>query len=309
MSDHGTVCLLRCDSNSHPDLVLPHSQEVVLGRGDKTKIVDRRCSRTQLKLVADCQKKRVVVTQLGLNQSSCNDKAIGVGNNITLYYKDTLCFLEGKHRHIIMFNPPPSPGKKRQAEERDVPLSSSPTKKLKPAKPVPWLDTSSGRLVAGDDGKGGEWRELAGGKFYVRMVNSDLGGEKIAAFDIDGTLITTQSGRVFPKDINDWRVKVVEVGSSLLEIFCSDHLPRSARQVEEASKRGLQAGLHHQPGRHRFREADTDSVPAEAEQHPHGKGLTLKLPLVRAGLARETVHCQQGRAALDGRRQTSEFQQ
>ena len=44
-------------------------------------------------------------------------------------------------------------------------------------------------------------------------------------------------------------------------------------------------------------------------QHPHGKGLTLKLPLVRAGLARETVHCQQGRAALDGRRQTSEFQQ
>ena len=206
MSDHGTVCYLHCVSNSHPDIVLPHSEEVVLGRGEKTKIDDRRCSRTQLKLVADCLKKRVVVTQLGLNPSSCNDEAIGVGNDVTLHYKETLCFLEGKHRHIIMFNPPPSPGQKRPAEEKDVALSTPPTKKLKAA-PVPWLDTSPGRLVAGDDGKGGEWREVAGGKFYVRMVSSDGGGEKIAAFDIDGTLITTQSGRVFPKDINDWRVR------------------------------------------------------------------------------------------------------
>ena len=211
MSDLGTVCFLRCVSNSHPDIVLPHSQEVVLGRGVKTKIVDQRCSRTQLKLVADCQKKRVIVTQLGLNPSSCNDKVIGVGNDATLYYKETLCFLEGTHRHIIIFNPPPSPGQKRPAEEEDVPLSTPPPKKLKPAGPggslpVPWLDGSPGRLVAKDDGKGGEWREVAGGKLYVRRVDSDLGGEKIAAFDIDWTLIATQSGRVFPKDINDWRV-------------------------------------------------------------------------------------------------------
>ena len=58
----------------------------------------------------------------------------------------------------------------------------------------------------GDDGQGGEWREVAEGKMFVRMLKEDAGGEKIAAFDIDGTIITTQSGRVFPKDINDWRV-------------------------------------------------------------------------------------------------------
>ena len=28
---------------------------------------------------------------------------------------------------------------------------------------------------------------------------------QIAGFDIDGTIITTQSGRVFPKDMTDWK--------------------------------------------------------------------------------------------------------
>ena len=221
MSDEGTVCYLRCVSNSHPDIVLPHSQEVVLGRGEKTKIVDKRCSRTQLKLVADCLKKKVVVTQLGLNPSSCNDEQIGVGIDVTVYYKETLCFLEGKHKHIIIFNPPPSPGQKRQTEEMQPaskklkPSTDSPSKP-KPSRPVPWLDASLGRLVEGDDGKGGEWREIAGGKMYVRLVQGDLGGQKIAAFDLDWTIIATQSGRVFPKDIHDWRVSAGGAGGWIL---------------------------------------------------------------------------------------------
>ena len=240
MSDPGTVCFLRCLSNTHPDIVLPHSQEVVLGRGAETKIVDQRCSRTQLKFVADCREKKVVVTQLGLNPSGCSkDKQIGVGNDVTIYHKETLSFLEGKHQHIIIFDPPPTPGQKRQVEEMPAtkklkPSTDSPSK---PSPPAPWLDANLGRLVEGDDGRGGEWREIAGGKMYVRLVNSEAGGEKIAAFDLDWTIIATQSGRVFPKDINDWRVSGGEGdGEWILIIFCSDHLPRSARPVEEVGQ-------------------------------------------------------------------------
>ena len=106
-----------------------------------------------------------------------------------------------------MFNPPPS--KKRKVDEKETKLSAmSPSKKNKasPSDPV-LLDRSLGRLESDDDGNGGEWRNIAGGRLYVRLPKDDPGGEKIAAFDIDGTLITTQSGNVFPKDENDWRVR------------------------------------------------------------------------------------------------------
>lgn len=34
---------------------------------------------------------------------------------------------------------------------------------------------------------------------------------KIAAFDMDGTIITTQSGKVFPIDEKDWKINCPEV--------------------------------------------------------------------------------------------------
>ena len=41
---------------------------------------------------------------------------------------------------------------------------------------------------------------------------------KIAAFDMDGTLITTASGRVFAKDRDDWKMAFPEVPGRLKEL-------------------------------------------------------------------------------------------
>ena len=92
------------------------------------------------------------------------------------------------------------------------------TKKQRTVGRVPWFDDSLGDVVSDNDGRGGEWRKLAEGRLFVRLVEGDGGSSKIAAFDIDGTIITTQSGRVFPKDEHDWRILYPEVPGKLKKL-------------------------------------------------------------------------------------------
>ena len=75
-----------------------------------------------------------------------------------------------------------------------------------------------GSLVTEDDGKDGEWREVAGGKLFVRIDKNGSDSSKVAAFDIDGTLITTKSGRVFPLDEHDWKIIYSEVPGKLKQL-------------------------------------------------------------------------------------------
>ncbi|KAF2356691.1 Polynucleotide 3'-phosphatase [Trinorchestia longiramus] len=64
----------------------------------------------------------------------------------------------------------------------------------------------------------GSWKSVEGGDLLV--FNGDLpsGSEKVAAYDIDGTLITTQSGRVFATDYHDWKIIYSEVPGKLKEM-------------------------------------------------------------------------------------------
>ena len=50
------------------------------------------------------------------------------------------------------------------------------------------------------------WESFHDGKIHVLNAGDVCGSEKIAAYDMDGTIITTKSGRVFPIDSKDWRL-------------------------------------------------------------------------------------------------------
>lgn len=56
-------------------------------------------------------------------------------------------------------------------------------------------------------------------------MNSDLNKftkpniDKVASFDLDGTLITTKSGRVFPKDANDYKYAFLNVETKLEQLI------------------------------------------------------------------------------------------
>ncbi|XP_055536336.1 uncharacterized protein F21D5.5-like isoform X2 [Wyeomyia smithii] len=63
------------------------------------------------------------------------------------------------------------------------------------------------------------WEEIDGKQLYVFHSKGLMSSEKIAAYDMDGTLIKTKSGNVFPKTIDDWQLAFSEVPGKLKSLL------------------------------------------------------------------------------------------
>ncbi|XP_067144815.1 uncharacterized protein F21D5.5 [Centruroides vittatus] len=62
------------------------------------------------------------------------------------------------------------------------------------------------------------WEEEDDGKLFVYTHEKVEAKSKIAAFDLDHTIITTKSGRVFPVDTHDWRIMYSEIPAKLKKL-------------------------------------------------------------------------------------------
>lgn len=64
-----------------------------------------------------------------------------------------------------------------------------------------------------------KWDSIEHNKCLVFTTKGVVGSEKIAAYDMDNTLIKTMSGNVFPKSIDDWQINLSEVPGKLKKLY------------------------------------------------------------------------------------------
>ncbi|CAI9568119.1 unnamed protein product [Staurois parvus] len=273
-------CFLESVDKKHSPIELRDGVAVILGRSPLTCIADRKCSKTQVELVANIEKRVVRVTQLGPNPTTIGEVNLKQGESTLMNGDQTLYMVNSLYPYILVFNnesphnltmaakpktmnkkrgPAASPKKtitdffggaaskspkksqkveddklepsskrtKRQeselgaAEDSDEEISS----KLKEFQEIAArasntnikISSDSPEVLTGRICSKDSWEEH--GKLLVFNKKGVQASSKIAGFDIDGTIITTKSGKVFPTNADDWRILYSEIPKKLKELL------------------------------------------------------------------------------------------
>ncbi|XP_064466626.1 bifunctional polynucleotide phosphatase/kinase-like isoform X2 [Ornithodoros turicata] len=258
-----TTCTLVSDDASRPNIKLAYGEELIIGRCRETRIRDRRCSKRQVKVLADFSNGTVTITQLGPNSAKVLSKLLHCGESAIIKDGDKFSLLPDGISYTVKYERPaqdamdahnplrkPLPttinkgvlssekdgvSTKRKSESTDY---EPPCKKS--AKDVSnSCDTRTEHVTEAScqfssmraDGESGSsvrppsktsgvvsefgWTRIP--EHHVLLFRSEglQHSSKIAAFDLDGTIITTKSGKVFPVDVKDWKLLYSEVRTKL----------------------------------------------------------------------------------------------
>lgn len=156
---------------------------------------------------------------MGVNPSGLDGFALKRNVPYKVGHGSKLEVLLNNYIHIIEFDPPPegSDNQKHSSKRKldDEESTATQTKKIK-AESAP---TESGVKEAMDD----TWDDVDRGELYIFTAKGVKPSKKIAAFDMDGTLIKTKSGKVHPVDINDWQIAFPTVAQKLKELLTKDY--------------------------------------------------------------------------------------